>query len=64
LPQAATSVPCEVDHVIARTHHGRTVAPNPAPGVLVLQQLQGLDIAGLDPRTAKLTRLFHPRRHR
>ena len=63
LPQAATSVPFEIDHVIARKHHGRTVASNLAQACWYCNSFKGSDIAGLDPRTGKLTRLFNPRRH-
>jgi 5-methylcytosine-specific restriction endonuclease McrA len=28
LPQAASGVPFEIDHIIARQHHGRTVTNN------------------------------------
>jgi hypothetical protein len=57
-------VPFEVDHVIARKHDGRTVASNLALACWYCNSFKGSDIAGLDPVTKKLTRLFHPRRHR
>jgi hypothetical protein len=28
LPQAASNIPFEIDHIIARKHHGRTIASN------------------------------------
>lgn len=64
LPQAATHVPFEIDHVIARKHGGRTVASNLALACWYCNSFKGSDIAGLDPATGKLTRLFNPRRHR
>ncbi len=64
LPQAATSVPFEIDHVIARKHGGPTVASNLAIACFYCNSFKGADIAGLDPGTKRLTRLFHPRRHR
>jgi hypothetical protein len=64
LPQEAASVPFEIDHIISRKHHGRTVASNLALTCWYCNAFKGSDIAGLDPATGKLTRLFHPRRHR
>jgi len=63
LPQQATSVPFEIDHIIARKHRGRTLASNLALSCWYCNSYKGSDIAGLDPASGKLTRLFHPRRH-
>jgi len=63
LPRQATSVPFEIDHIVARKHRGRTVASNLALSCWYCNSFKGSDIAGLDPATGKLTRLFHPRRH-
>jgi hypothetical protein len=63
LPQAATSVLFEIAHIIARKHGGRTVASNLAMACWYCNSFKGSDIAGLDPKTGKLTRLFHPRLH-
>ncbi len=66
LPPAASGdlVPFEIDHIIARKHRGRTTASNLALACWYCNSFKGSDIAGLDPRTGRLTRLFHPRRHR
>jgi hypothetical protein len=64
LPQAATSIPFEIDHIIARKHGGPTIGSNLAMACFYCNSFKGSDIAGLDPKTRKLTRLFHPRRHR
>lgn len=64
LPERAASVPFEIDHVIARKHGGPTVAGNLALACFYCNSFKGSDIAGLDPKTNGLTRLFHPRRHR
>ena len=63
LPEKSTSVPFEIDHIIARKHRGRTVASNLAMACWYCNSFKGSDIAGLDPATGKLTRLFNPRRH-
>jgi hypothetical protein len=64
LPQNATNAPFEVDHIIARKHGGRSVASNLAIACWYCNSFKGSDISGLDPQTRKLTRLFHPRRHK
>lgn len=64
LPQTATSIPFEIDHIISRKHGGSSVAGNLAMTCWYCNSFKGSDIAGLDPKTNKLTRLFHPRRHR
>jgi HNH endonuclease len=64
LPQAATSVPFEIDHIISRKHHGPTIASNLASACWYCNSFKGSDISGLDPKTRKVTRLFHPRRHK
>lgn len=64
LPQGSSSIPFEVDHIISRKHHGPTVASNLAYSCWYCNSFKGSDLAGLDPITKKLTRLFHPRRHR
>jgi hypothetical protein len=63
LPQAASGVPFEIDHVVARHHHGRTAASNLALSCAYRNGHKGPNLTGLDPATGKLTRLFHPRRH-
>jgi hypothetical protein len=64
LPRRATSIPFEIDHIIARKHGGRTVASNLADACVYCNSFNGSDIAGIDPLTGRLTRLFHPRRHK
>ena len=64
LPQKASSILFEIDHIISRKHHGRTVATNLAYTCWYCNSFKGSDIAGLDPLTRKLTRLFNPRRHK
>lgn len=64
LPQDSSSIPFEIDHIIPRKHHGPTVASNLAYSCWYCNSFKGSDLAGLDPLTKKLTRLFHPRRHR
>jgi len=58
------TVPFPIDHIIAKQHRGSTVLRNLALSCLHCNSHKGPNIAGLDPRTGKLTRLFNPRRHK
>ncbi len=64
LPQTASGVPFESDHIIARHHRGRTAAGNLAVACIYCNLYKGVNISGLDPATGKLTPLFNPRRHK
>jgi hypothetical protein len=61
LPQAASTLKHVVDHVIARQHGGRTALGNLALCCGRCNLYKGPNIAGLDPETGQLTRLFNPR---
>jgi hypothetical protein len=64
MPQDHDDTPFEIDHIIARKHGGPTELANLALSCFHDNAFKGSDIAGLDPRTGKLTPLFHPRRHK
>ena len=64
LPQAASGVPFEIDHIIARHHRGRTAAGNLAAACIYCNGYKGPNVSGLDPATGKLAPLFNPRRHK
>jgi 5-methylcytosine-specific restriction endonuclease McrA len=51
-----------IDHVVARQHGGKTVSSNLALACLRCNAHKGPNLAGMDPVTGKLTRLYHPRR--
>jgi hypothetical protein len=61
IPQRFDTLPFQVDHVIAVKHHGLTTAENLALSCFNCNAYKGPNIAGLDPDTGLLTRLFHPR---
>jgi hypothetical protein len=63
-PQQYDDASFEIDHIIARKHHGPTVAGNLALSCFHCNSCKGSDIGGRDPRTRKLTPLFNPRRHK
>lgn len=64
LPQTASGVPFEIDHIIARQHKGGTAARNLALSCVYCNGHKGPNISGLDPLTGRLTPLFNPRRHK
>lgn len=64
LPQAASNIAFEIDHIRSRKHHGPTIASNLALACWYCNSFKGSDLTGIDPFTRKLTRLFHPRRHK
>src|SRR5260370_29073995 len=65
MPQANyPTIPFPIDHIIARQHGGPTVLSNLALSCLHCNSHKGPNIAGRDPVTKKLTKLFNPRRHK
>lgn len=64
VPQAADDSPFEVDHIVARKHAGPTILSNLCLSCYSCNSFKGSDLSGLDPKTRKLTPLFHPRRHK
>jgi HNH endonuclease len=65
VPQAGfPAITFHVDHVVAVQHRGRMVLGNLALACVNCNNHKGPNIAGLDPRTGRLTRLFNPRRQR
>lgn len=61
-PESASELPFHLDHIIAEKHRGPTTAANLAWACFSCNLFKGPNIAGVDPVTGKLTRLFHPRR--
>lgn len=61
LPQGHSAFIHEIEHIIARKHHGKTEQTNLALACFECNDFKGSDIAGLDPETGELSRLFHPR---
>jgi hypothetical protein len=53
-----------LEHVVARKHGGATRASNLATACHRCNLNKATDLSGLDPSTGRLTRLFHPRRHK
>jgi hypothetical protein len=64
MPQAAYRFRFPIDHIIAQQHGGKTAPGNLALACLRCNAHKGPNIAGIDPQTRVITRLFHPRRDR
>jgi hypothetical protein len=63
MKQTFSLLPFEIDHIIAQKHGGKTIASNLALSCFYDNSFKGPNVAGVDPRTGRLSRLFHPRRH-
>jgi 5-methylcytosine-specific restriction endonuclease McrA len=64
LPENVSELPHVIDHVIARQHKGETNLENLALCCGRCNSHKGPNIAGIDPVTRKLVRLFNPRTDR
>jgi hypothetical protein len=64
MPESAGLAPSQIDHVIAQQHGGLATLDNLALARLRCNKHKGPNIAGLDPVTRRVVRLFNPRRDR
>src|SRR5947209_20314356 len=64
MPQRFDVLPFQIDHIIAVKHHGPTAADNLSLSCYQDNLHKGPNLAGIDPDTGEVTRLFHPRRDR
>ena len=64
LPQEFTDAGHEIDHIIAEKHRGATTLENLALACFYCNNHKGPNIAGIDPATGHVARLFHPRQDR
>jgi HNH endonuclease len=62
MPQAAYRSRFQIDHIIAQQHNGPTQSDNLALCCIRCNCHKGPNVAGVDPLTGQITRLFHPRR--
>lgn len=54
----------QIDHVIAQKHGGQAAEGNLALACYYCNTYKGPNIAGIDPMSGRIVRLFHPRRDR
>ena len=61
IPHPHYRLPFQIDHIIARQHGGPTTLDNLATACFHCNRFKGPNIAGIDPASGELVRLFHPR---
>jgi hypothetical protein len=61
IPHVFFRSPFQIDHIIARQHRGETVSENLALACFRCNLHKGPNLAGIDPQTNDMIRLFHPR---
>jgi hypothetical protein len=64
LPEAHVVTLFTIEHILAKQHRGTDSLNNLAWSYLRCNRHKGPNIAGIDPSTGKLVRLFNPRRQR
>ena len=64
VPQLVDELSHHTDHIIAQQHGGETVSSNLALACYSCTLHKGPNLAGRDPQTRKIVRLFNPRRQR
>jgi hypothetical protein len=64
IPESADITPHQIDHIISRKHRGPDAVENLALACLQCNTCKGPNIAGIDPDTREITRLFNPRTDR
>jgi hypothetical protein len=60
-PEAFAEVPFHCDHIIARQHGGAKEMQNLALACCFCNRYKGPNVAGVDPESRQVVRLFHPR---
>ena len=63
-PQMYDRKKFHLDHIIAEKHGGLTIISNLALCCTNCNFLEGPNLAGIDPKTRRMARLFSPRRDR
>jgi 5-methylcytosine-specific restriction endonuclease McrA len=64
MPQQFTDASHEIDQIVAEKHRGATTPDNLALACFHCNNHKGPNIAGVDPATRQVVRLFHPREDR
>lgn len=64
LPEGLSAIPFEIDHVLAQKHGGLTNESNLALSCFYCNSYKGPNIAGIDPASGRIVRLYHPRKDR
>lgn len=64
LPSQASTIPFEIDHIIAKKHGGQSDIGNLALSCFYCNSAKGPNIAGIDGESGSIVPLFHPRMDR
>ena len=64
MPQPFDLLTFQIDHIIARKHHGTDELDNLALACFACNNHKGPNIAGIDRDSGEVVRLFHPRQDR
>jgi hypothetical protein len=64
MPEWALPLPFQIDHIVAEQHGGSTTSDNLALACPHCNRYKGPNIAGIDPSSGQLVRLYHPRTDR
>ena len=62
LPEEWSELRFVIDHIIAKQHRGRSRDDNLALACVFCNAHKGPNVGGIDPRTRRHARVFHPRR--
>ena len=62
MPRSLDYLPFQIDHIIARKHGGPSSEDNLALACFYCNTHKGPNVAGIDPDSGEVVRLFHPRR--
>ena len=60
-PERFAELRFQVDHIIAQQHAGPTILENLAWACFRCNSHKGTNLSGVDPESAQVVRLFHPR---
>ncbi len=61
MPNRARPISFQIEHILPRSHGGNSGLENLAYACAACNWNKGTNLAGLDPKTMELTRLFDPR---
>jgi HNH endonuclease len=61
LPQSSRRLRFQIDHVVAQQHGGAADLDNLALSCGRCNRFKGPNIAGIDPQSSAMSRLYHPR---
>lgn len=62
VPDVATLLPHEPDHIVAIQHGGRTALENLCYACFECNRFKGPNLSSVDPDTGMVTDLYHPRK--